>query len=75
MLRKQQYLYNMVLLCIYLWQRFPVQCFGTEDRVGPENFIPPSNSVYQFVVFRGQDILSLTILDPPPVAVYFFLFL
>eukprot|EP00930_Biecheleria_cincta_P033517 TRINITY_DN2322_c0_g1_i2.p1 TRINITY_DN2322_c0_g1~~TRINITY_DN2322_c0_g1_i2.p1 ORF type:complete len:393 (+),score=112.97 TRINITY_DN2322_c0_g1_i2:165-1343(+) len=38
-----------------------VRCLGTQGRKEPE--IPPSNEIYDFIIFRGQDIKDLTVLE------------
>lgn len=38
-----------------------VHCCGTEGRKVPE--IPPSSEIYDFIIFRGQDIKDLTVLE------------
>ncbi|KAF6005313.1 Protein LSM14 A [Cyanidiococcus yangmingshanensis] len=45
-----------------------VRCYGTEDRIRPDRGppIPPSNDVYDFIVFRGVDIQDLKVVVPAP---------
>eukprot|EP00401_Gymnodinium_catenatum_P053166 CAMPEP_0117518382 /NCGR_PEP_ID=MMETSP0784-20121206/32102_1 /TAXON_ID=39447 /ORGANISM="" /LENGTH=387 /DNA_ID=CAMNT_0005314299 /DNA_START=52 /DNA_END=1215 /DNA_ORIENTATION=+ len=38
-----------------------VRCCGTQGRRSPE--IPPSSEIYDFIIFRGQDIKDLTVLE------------
>lgn len=41
-----------------------VRCFGTEGRSTEHGFLPPSNDIYEFIIFGGKDILDLSVLQP-----------
>ena len=49
-----------------------VRSFGTENRVPPEMGIPPSDDVYPFIIFSGNDIKDLIVSEaavaPTPAA-------
>jgi len=38
-----------------------VRCLGTEDRA--TDFIPPSQEVHEFIIFKGSDIKDLQVIE------------
>ncbi|KAI3424368.1 hypothetical protein D9Q98_009921 [Chlorella vulgaris] len=44
-----------------------VRCFGSEGR-RKDKQMPPSDQVFEYVVFKGSEIKELTVVQPPPPA-------
>lgn len=40
-----------------------VRCLGTEERQSGSKAIPPSDTVYEFIIFRGENIKSINIAE------------
>ena len=44
-----------------------VRSFGTEDRVAGPGHVPPSTSIFEYVIFNGADIKDLHVCEAPNV--------
>lgn len=45
-----------------------MRSYGTEGRKGnPDEEVPPSVDLYEYIVFRGTDVKDLRIEEPPTV--------
>ena len=43
-----------------------VRSFGTEGRRNGVNEFPPSDGIFEYIIFRGSDVKDLKISDDPP---------
>lgn len=43
-----------------------VVSFGSEGRIGNGRDIPPSNNVFDFIIFKAEEIAHLKLIEPPP---------
>lgn len=56
---------NHYLICVCFCSiLFVVKSYGTEDRP-TDRPIPPKDEVYEFIIFRGADIKSIDVVEPP----------
>lgn len=40
--------------------------YGSEGRIGNGRDIPPSNNVFDFIIFKAEEIAHLKLIEPPP---------
>ena len=44
-----------------------VRCFGTENRtMDGQGYVPPSNDIYEFIIFGGKDIKDIKVMESMP---------